>query len=134
MSFGGGSVMVWGWITGRRSRTPSAQRCIDDILRPTVLPFLQQEPRGDIDQHDNARLHTDRIVQNFLEPTTSACCRGLHARQTCPPIEHMSDVMDHRDRQHPHPLVNQLIQALQRECLRVLVQEVVARAINLIFH
>ena len=47
--YGGGTVMVWRGICGQE-RTPlvivngnfTAQRYIDDILLPTVLPFSQR--------------------------------------------------------------------------------------------
>ena len=61
----------------------TAQRYIDDILPPTVLPFLQQQPRGVIYQHDNARSHTARIVQNLLEASkvnVLPCIAGGHTR------------------------------------------------------
>ena len=55
--------MVWGCICrqGRPLliivyRTSTGQCYVDDILRLIVLPFLQQQPRGVIHQHDNARL------------------------------------------------------------------------------
>ena len=50
---GGGSVMVWEGIC-RQERTSlvlvngnlTAQCYIDEILCPTILPFLQNQPRG----------------------------------------------------------------------------------------
>ena len=67
--FGGGGVVVWGEICGQE-RTPlvivngslTAQHYIDDILRPTVIPLPQQQPRGVIYWHYNAKPHTARIV------------------------------------------------------------------------
>ena len=71
--FGGGvSWCVWGGggkICGQE-RTPlvivngslTAQRYIDDILRPTAIPLPQQQPRGVIYWHYNARPHTARMV------------------------------------------------------------------------
>ena len=64
------SVMMWGGFYGEE-RTPqvtvnsnvTAQRSIHNILRSTV----QQQLRGVIYQHDNARRHTARIVQHCLE-------------------------------------------------------------------
>ena len=44
----------------------NAQRYCDDILRPVVVPFLQQQPRRTIFQQDNARPHSARLTQNFL--------------------------------------------------------------------
>ncbi|XP_046563761.1 uncharacterized protein LOC124272605 [Haliotis rubra] len=51
--YGMGSVMVWGGICGEQ-KTPlvivngnlTARRYIDDILRPTVLPFLRNRQQG----------------------------------------------------------------------------------------
>ncbi|GFY30851.1 transposable element Tcb2 transposase [Trichonephila clavipes] len=65
-------VMVWGPIA-YDSRftlivmrgTLTGQRYVDDILRPHVRPFLNGLP-GAIFQHDNARLHTARVAQDFL--------------------------------------------------------------------
>ena len=88
--FGGGSVMVWGAICGEH-RSPlirvdgnlTAQRYRDQIFDPVAIPFLQQQLRGALYQHDNARPHTGRIVQNFLEDhTTLTSCHGHHALQT----------------------------------------------------
>ena len=68
--FGGDSVRVWEGICGQE-RTPlviisgnlTAQCYIDDILHPTVLPVLQQQPHGVIYQQTP---YSQRIVQNFL--------------------------------------------------------------------
>ena len=104
--------MVWGGICGQE-RTPlvivngnlPAHRYLDGILYPTVLPSLQQQPRGVVYQHHNASSHTYRIVQNVLGGNNV----------------NVWDVTDCRVRQHPHPPANQqeLIQALQREWLRI---------------
>ena len=68
--FGGNSVRVWEEICGQE-RTPlviisgnlTAHCYIDDILHPTVLPVLQQQPHGVIYQQTP---YSQRIVQNFL--------------------------------------------------------------------
>ncbi|GFX61350.1 hypothetical protein TNCV_4893941 [Trichonephila clavipes] len=65
-------IMVWGGI-GYHSRTPlvriagtlNSQRCISDVLKPVVLPYLQGLGTA-IFQHDNARPHVTRIVQRFF--------------------------------------------------------------------
>ena len=92
----------------------TAQRYISDILHPTVLPLLQQQPCGVIYQHNNAISIEPQSYKSSLEPTTSTCCRGVHPRQT---IEYQWDIMDRRVRQHPPPPAKQheLIQALQIE-------------------
>ena len=60
--------MVRGGICGQE-RTPLVivnryftAQCYINILHPTVLPFLQQQPCDDTHEHDNAR-----TVQNFFE-------------------------------------------------------------------
>ncbi|GFW26617.1 transposable element Tcb2 transposase [Trichonephila clavipes] len=50
-------ILMCGTLTG--------QRCVDDILRPHVGPFLNGLP-GAIFQQDNAGLHTARVAQDFL--------------------------------------------------------------------
>ena len=63
--------MVWGGIMGGRKTelivirgNLNAQRYIDVVLRPVVVPFLQQHPG--ILMHDNARPHTALVTRNFL--------------------------------------------------------------------
>ncbi|GFX52490.1 transposable element Tcb2 transposase [Trichonephila clavipes] len=65
-------VKVWGAITyDSRSTlivmrgTLRGQRCVDDILRPHVGPFLNGL-LGAIFQQDNACPHTARVAQDFL--------------------------------------------------------------------
>ena len=72
--FGGGSVMVWGGIS-RHTRTPlyhvegnlNANRYVNEILRPLVIPGLQQIGPDAIFQDDNARPHRARVTNAFLE-------------------------------------------------------------------
>ncbi|GFV64652.1 transposable element Tcb1 transposase [Trichonephila clavipes] len=45
--------------------TLTGQRYVDDILRPHVGHFLNGLP-GAIFQQDNARLHTEKVAQDFL--------------------------------------------------------------------
>ncbi|UYV83825.1 hypothetical protein LAZ67_X000316 [Cordylochernes scorpioides] len=93
-------VMVWGAIS-YDSRTPSvvipgtltAQRYVDDILRPVLLPFLSHHP-GLTFQQDNARPHTARVTMDCLQS-----CRTLPWPARSPelsPIEHIWDVMGRR--------------------------------------
>ena len=69
--FGGGSVMVWGGNShGLKSQLVvidgnlTAARYRDGILRPHVIPFLQQHNLTL--QQDNTRLHVASICQVFL--------------------------------------------------------------------
>ena len=70
--FGGGSVMVWGGIMGRRKTNLivvqgnlNAQGYINQILQPEAVPFIQRHGPV-ILMHDNARPHVARICRQFL--------------------------------------------------------------------
>ena len=63
--FGGGSIMIWGGIMGRRKTNVIvvqgnliAQGYITQILQPEAVPFPQR--------HGNARPHVARICRQFL--------------------------------------------------------------------
>ncbi|GFU45329.1 transposable element Tc1 transposase [Trichonephila clavipes] len=63
-------VRVWRRLDSRSTLivmrgTLTGQRCVDDILRPHVGPFLNGLPEV-ILQQDNARPHTARVAQDFL--------------------------------------------------------------------
>ncbi|UYV70154.1 hypothetical protein LAZ67_7002012, partial [Cordylochernes scorpioides] len=68
-------IMVWGAIA-YDSRSPllriqgtmTAQRYVDDVLRPVTLPYLQGVPNA-LYQQDNARPHTARMA-TMQEDTT----------------------------------------------------------------
>ncbi|GFS78882.1 transposable element Tcb1 transposase [Trichonephila clavipes] len=65
-------IMVWGCIR-YHSRTPpirivstlNSQRYISKVLKPVVLPFLQDLATA-LFQQDNARPHVARIAQRFF--------------------------------------------------------------------
>ena len=103
---GGGSDRAW-WGVCRQERTPlvilngnlTAQLYVNYIPSPTDLPFLQLQLRGDIYQHDNARPHTARIIQNVIGVNVlpwPVCSQDMS------PVQHLWNVMGHRFR-HPHP-------------------------------
>ena len=87
--WGGPSVMVWAAISGRY-RTPlvvvdgnlNAQRYVDNILRPHLLPFLLDHPELITFQHDNTRPHAARFTTAFLQDLN--------------PIEHLWDELGRR--------------------------------------
>ena len=69
--FGGGSIMVWGGITGK-ARTPlvvingnlTGARYRDEILQAHVISLVRQH--AVTLQQDNARPHVARVVTDFL--------------------------------------------------------------------
>ena len=70
--FGGGSVLVWGGIMGRRKSNLivvqgnlNALGYINQILQPEAVPFLHKHGPA-ILMHDNARPHVARICRQFL--------------------------------------------------------------------
>ncbi|KAK7114613.1 hypothetical protein V1264_000648 [Littorina saxatilis] len=77
--WGGASVMIWGTIGVNQRVGPvvfqnvgqcrgngvNADRYINQVLRPYVVPFVQRH-RNCLFQQDNARHHTARATQNFL--------------------------------------------------------------------
>ncbi|UYV60256.1 hypothetical protein LAZ67_1000569 [Cordylochernes scorpioides] len=73
--------------------TLTAQRYVDDILRPVLLPFLSHHS-GLTFKQDNARPHTARVTMDGLQS-----CRTLPWPARSPdlsPIEHIWDVMGRR--------------------------------------
>ena len=61
------------WCSGgicRQGRNPlvivKIQTTQHYLLRQTILPFLQQQPRGVTYHHDNTRFQTAKIIQNLL--------------------------------------------------------------------
>ena len=119
--FGGGSVMVWGGIMGRRKGNLivvqgnlNAQGYINQILQPEAVAFLQRHGPA-ILMHDNARPHVARICRQFLNrnnvnvPTWPAVSPDMN------PIEQIWDYLGRkvRARGNVHnlrDLVNALIQ------------------------
>ena len=106
MPFGGASVKVCKGIWGQM-RTPliivnrnlTVQHYIDNILQLTVLPFLQQQPCGVINQHHNARHHTARIIHNFLGANHVSVLPWPVCLPDMSPIEHLWDVTGRHVRQ-----------------------------------
>lgn len=122
--FGGGSVMIWGGITARRRTNLvfvegnlTAVRYRDNILATEVVNFLNQNGPGITFQHDNARPHTARVTQAFLQQQNIDVVPWPSKSPDLNPIEHIWDELNRRVRnreQKPQNLV-QLRQALQDE-------------------
>ncbi|KFM57593.1 Transposable element Tcb2 transposase, partial [Stegodyphus mimosarum] len=94
----GRGVMVWGAISFH-SRTPlvvfrrnlTAQRYVDEVIRPVVLPFMSRHP-GLTFKQDNACPHTAHVSSTCL-----SACRTLPWPTRSPDlslIEHVWGIMD----------------------------------------
>ena len=111
--FGGGSIMVWGRITGN-ARTPlvaingnlTGARYRDEILQAHVVPFVLQH--AVTLQHDNARPHVARVVIDFLTQQNVNVLPWSAVSPDLSPIEHAWDEMERRLRQLPNQPVTWL--------------------------
>ncbi|UYV68927.1 hypothetical protein LAZ67_6001683 [Cordylochernes scorpioides] len=113
-------IMVWGAIA-YDSRSPllriqgimTAQRYVDDVLRPVTLSYLQGVPNA-LYQQDNARPHTARISQQALQDV-----QMLPWPPNSPdlsPIEHVWDIIGRRLHALPQPRSeDELWQVVERE-------------------
>ncbi|UYV71917.1 hypothetical protein LAZ67_9001141 [Cordylochernes scorpioides] len=100
-------IMVWGAIA-YDSRSPllriqgtmTAQRYVDDVLRPVTLPYLQGVPNA-LYQQDNARPHTARISQQALQDVQMLPWPPYSPDLS--PIEHVWDIIGRRLPALPQP-------------------------------
>ncbi|UYV75823.1 DCXR [Cordylochernes scorpioides] len=90
-------IMVWGAIAYDSSSpllriqgTMTAQRYVDDVLRPVTLPYLQGVPNA-LYQQDNARPHTARISQQALQDVQMLPWPPYSPDLS--PIEHVWDII-----------------------------------------
>ncbi|UYV63342.1 hypothetical protein LAZ67_2003792 [Cordylochernes scorpioides] len=89
-------IMVW----GRNRGTMTAQRYVDDVLRPVTLPYLQGVPNA-LYQQDNARPHTARISQQALQDVQMLPWPPYSPDLS--PIEHVWDIIGRRLHTLPQP-------------------------------
>ncbi|UYV77939.1 hypothetical protein LAZ67_15002938 [Cordylochernes scorpioides] len=100
-------IMVWGAIA-YDSRSPllriqgtmTAQRYVDDVLRPVTLPYLQGVPNA-LYQQDNARPHTARISQQALQDVQMLPWPPYSPDLSL--IEHVWDIIGRRLHALPQP-------------------------------
>ncbi|UYV75324.1 hypothetical protein LAZ67_12003495, partial [Cordylochernes scorpioides] len=113
-------IMVWGAIA-YDSRSPllciqgtmTAQRYVDDVLRPVTLPYLQGVPNA-LYQQDNARPHTARISQQALQDVQMLPWPPYYPDLS--PIEHVWEIIGRRLHALPQPRSeDELWQRVERE-------------------
>ncbi|UYV73394.1 hypothetical protein LAZ67_10003027 [Cordylochernes scorpioides] len=113
-------IMVWGAIAYdsrspllRIQSTMTAQRYVDDVLRPVTLPYLQGAPNA-LYQQDNARPHTARISQQALQDVQMLPWPPYSPDLS--PIEHVWDIIGRRLHALPQPRSeDELWQMVERE-------------------
>ncbi|UYV74697.1 Transposase, partial [Cordylochernes scorpioides] len=127
-------IMVWGAIA-YDSRSPllriqgtmTAQRYVDDVLRPVTLPYLQGVPNA-LYQQDNARPHTARISQQALQDVQMLPWPPYSPDLS--PIEHVWDIIGRRLHALPQPRSeDELWQMVEREW-RAIPQDVIRTLID----
>ena len=134
--FGRASTMVWGGISyygvtplvfiddgqgvgaqrnaDRRRGGLTADRYVNEILRPVVLPYLAIHP-GMMLQQDNATPHTARVTRTFLQQNNVVTLPWPALSPDLAPIEHVCDFLGKRIRERQLDNVGQLRNALQQE-------------------
>ncbi|UYV67683.1 hypothetical protein LAZ67_5001582, partial [Cordylochernes scorpioides] len=132
-------IMVWGAIA-YDSRSPllriqgtmTAQRYVDDVLRPVTLPYLQGVPNA-LYQQDNARPHTARISQQALQDVQMLPWPPYSPDLS--PIEYVWDIIGRRLHALPQPrsedelwqMVERGWRAITQDAIRTLIDSLPRR-------
>ncbi|UYV64831.1 hypothetical protein LAZ67_3002104, partial [Cordylochernes scorpioides] len=132
-------IMVWGAIA-YDSRSPllriqgtmTAQRYVDDVLRPVTLPYLQGVPNA-LYKQDNARPHTARISQQALQDVQMLPWPPYSPDLS--PIEHVWDIIGRRLHALPKPrsedklwkMVKREWRAIPQDAIRTLIDSLPRR-------
>lgn len=133
-AWGGPSVMIWAGIglntrlgamcfqnVGQgRGHGVTAERYIDQVLRPHVVPFFARHPHH-IFQQDNARPHVARATTDFLQQHNIEILPWPALSPDFNPIEHFWDEVQRRlNEVRPAPTTaDQLREAVLDVCRRI---------------
>lgn len=130
--WGGPNVMIWGGIslTGKtelailNEGTVTAQRYINDVIRPHVMPFSHRVGADFTLMHDNARPHTAGTTAAVLAAAQINVLPWPANSPDLNPIEHLWDQLKRRVRETQDNIHSQrqLIDALVR-CWEEIPQE-----------
>ncbi|UYV66571.1 hypothetical protein LAZ67_4002132 [Cordylochernes scorpioides] len=91
----------------------TAQRYVDDVLRPMTLPYLQGVPNA-LYQQDNARPHTARISQQALQDVQMLPWPPYSPDLS--PIEHVWDIIGRRLHALPQPRSEDELWQMNPDC------------------
>ena len=153
-AWGSPSIMVWGGIGlnvklgpvifqnlgSKRNNGVTAASCIDQVLRPHVVPHFARHQNKTF-QQDNARAHTARATRDFLQQNNVNVMNWPALSPDLNPIEHLWDEIQRRlNEEQPSPttaaelsvafqrvwalipmaFINRLVNSMYRRCAAVI--------------